>query len=390
MRWLKTGLGRLLLCCASAPLPSIASAATEAPTVQALLAEQDAALVNGLARWHENAYAVPDDIALDSSLRDAAAQLARDHVARLKTLIPAWITEERAAANNPNLRGADLHQALYLRSLNEIAIASVESAGPALDEAWLKAALAPKACSTLPAAYFGRRIAMIQAAPADARPALLAAEKELLSRVGTTRQGLAARPAAAELMAADHAVTRLREGLPVAAAPMTPFLAAQVFARDRKPAKPDRWEQCARSQWWLQSQLADVKTDRTRALTVYRYSTMLDVNDFVPAGYKPKAASASRADGKPAYPAVASFFHVQGESTLQVNVDDQGKAFKTEVVAREMRVPGVRGNRPLAFEALLDDAALDYARQRSYPTGKAGKAEFVMEWNLDKGSDEAK
>jgi hypothetical protein len=390
MRRLKTGWWRLLLCCATTSLPSAPIAAADAPTVQALLAEQDAALVKGVVAWNENALALPDDMTLDPSLREWVAQLEREHGARMRTLVPAWIAEERAAAKDPNLRGADLIQALYLRSINEIAIGSVESVGPVHDEAWLKAVLAPTACRFLPLAHFARRIAMIQAAPPDTRPALLAAEKELLSRWGTPRQGLPPRPAAAELMAADHAITRLREGLPVTAAPMTPLLAGQVFARDRKPGKPDRWEQCARSQWWLQSQLADGKTDRTQALRIYRFATMPDVGDFVPADYKPKAASTAQPAGKPAYPPAANYFHVEGETTLHVSTDDQGHAFKAEVVARQMRVPGVRDNRPLAFETLLDDAALQFARQRSYPVGKAGKAEFVMEWNLNEGSDAAK
>ena len=389
MRWLKAGWSGVLLCCVAPWLHSAAAAAEKLPTVESLLAEQDEALVKQLVAWNKTNFLLPDDLVLDPPVREAADQMVREHVERLGPLVTAWIAEERAARQQPALRGADLSKALYLRSINETAIETVESVGSAHDEAWLKAALTPNACKWLPPGYFARRIAMIQAAPQEARPILLAAEKELLSRWGKARQGLAPRPAAADLVAAEHAVTRLRGGLPVAAAPMTPHLAAAVFARTHPPGNPNRWEQCARSQWWLQSQLADGKADRARALAVYRYSTMLDANDFMPTGYKAKPGAPAPASGKPAYPLAASYFHVEGLTTTRVSLDGQGKAGKAEVIARTIKVPGVRGERPVAGETLLDEAAIDYARQRSYPPGTTGETEFEMQWNLDKDGNEA-
>ena len=384
MRRLNTGSWALLLCCAIGWLPVPSVGASDAPTVQALLAEQDAELVRQVVDWNLRSFELPENMELDQALRDSVAQLVRDHAARLRTLVPAWISEERVAAKNPNLRGAGLAHVMYLRSINEMAIESIESAGAAHDEAWLKAALVPTACRSMYPTNFARRIAMVQAAPADVRPALLSAEEQLLSRWGTPRQGLAPRPSAEEMAAADAAVARVREGLPVTAVPMTPFLAGQLFARDRNPGKADRWEQCAKSQWWLQSQLADGKTERTQALTIYRYSTMLDVDDFVPAGYKSKPPTG----GKPVYPRAASYFYAEGTTTLQVSTDDQGKAVSAMVVARDVRVPGVRDNRAVAFEGLFDEASLDYARRRTYPAGKPGKTQFVMTWKLSEDADE--
>lgn len=385
MHRLRTGLWGLMLCWGA----QAAVAAAQAPTIEALLAEQDVAMVKSVVAWSKAALELPDDLVLEPALRDAVDQMVRDHVQRLRTLVPAWIAEERAAQQQPALRGEKLARPLYLRLMNEMAIATVESAGSAQDAAWLKAALAPAACKFLPSGLFARRIAMIQAAPEDSRAALLAAEKELLSRWGQPRPALAPRPASSELVAAEHAVTQLRNGLPAAALPMAPFLAAQVFARGHAPGKPDRWEQCARSQWWLQSQLADDRADRAKALTVYRYSTMLDATDFIPAGYKPKPNAPAADPGKPPYPRAANYFHVEGLVTIRVHLDGQGKATQAEVVARQVQVPGVHSGRVVAFETLLDDAALDYARQRSYPTGKTGVAQFEMQWNLDKDSDEA-
>lgn len=387
MRGLRAVFWGVLLCAGVPGWSPAALAADDALTVQSLLAEQDEIVVRQAVIWNEKFLRMPQAQTLDPALREAVDQMADEQVRRLPSLIRRWIAEERAARQQPTLRGPELLLPLVRRSINEIAVAALESAGPAHDEVWLKAALAPQACELLSAVSpFARRIAMIQAAPADARPALLAAEKELLARWGLPREGLPARPSAAELMAAEHAVTRLRAGQPVAAAPMTPYLAAMVFARQRKT---DLSERCAISQWWLQSQLAEGKVDRNRALAVYRYSMMLDVDVLVPKAYQPGSATAQAPD-KPRYPRTAQFFQAEGVTTLKVGVDGQGKALLAEVVARQITVPGVRGNLPLAFEALFDDAAIGFALQRSYPPGKAGEQQFEVSWSLDKDDHEAR
>ena len=390
MRWAKVvGLKFLLICCGTAWLSLTAAAAPVGSDARALQESQDAELVEHVFDWNEKSLELPENMNLDPSLRDAAVQLVRAQAQSRRAQIAAWVGEEHAASKDPNLRRAQLAHALLLRSINEMAIWSVESLGPAHDEVWTKAALVSTACASQYQNPFAQRVAMIQAAPLDARPALLAGEKELLARWGTTRRELAPRPSVAQLTAADRAIARLGEGLPEKAAPMTPFLAGQVFARDRKAGKSDRWEQCAKSQWWFQSQLANSNVDRTQALTVYRYSTMLDANEYVPAAFKSKSEPTRLAEGKPMYPRAALYFQVEGTTTVQVNIDDQGKALSAEVVARDLRVPGVRNNRPLAYESLLDDASLDFARQRSYPVGKAGAAQFVMNWTLQERGDDA-
>ena len=106
---------------------------------------------------------LPDDMVLDPALRDSVATLVRTHLATVRSLTPAWIAEERATAKNPTLRGVGLADALFLRTINEMAIVSVETAGPAHDAAWLKAALAPNACRSLYAQPYAQRIALIQA-----------------------------------------------------------------------------------------------------------------------------------------------------------------------------------------------------------------------------------
>lgn len=352
-------------------------AASKAPTAQALMAEYDADVVQHIVEWTEREMLLPGSMALDPALRASVSESTQALSRRLRTMVPTWIAEERAAQRDPALRGSALTQALLLRSVNELLIGFVESTGPAHDEAWLQAALAPTACQTHESLFYARRIAIVQAAPAEVRPALLAAEQALLARWGTTRSDLPPRPANADLLAGAQAAAQLREGLPVTAAPMTPFLARMVFARDRRPDAPDRRERCAISQWWLQTQLAAPGTDRAKALQVFRYSLLPDVEELLPEQVKADTR------GDSSYPRAARHFGVQGSTTVRARVDAQGQVQRAEVVARNIRVPGIRDHRPLAFEALLDGAALAKMRERRFSAQPEQEVRLEFVWKLE-------
>jgi hypothetical protein len=405
------------LCLATAP-PFIGPAAAATPTAQDLLAEQDQALQRELVEWTRGVFALPPDLVLDDSLRRAATDIANAHIERTRASWPAWIAQQRAAAGQPDLRGKALSMPLYLRAINELALMWVERTGPAQDEAWLKAALAPTACEWLFPTWFARRIAMIQAAPPEARATLLAGERERLQRWGTKRKDLPARPAAADLAAADQAIAALRDAAKVTGQPMPPVLAGWVFDSSRKPGPPpvpDRWEQCARSQWWLASQLAEDHADRAAALDRYRYATLYDAREFVPDRLRkqPTAPPPPPPPGtSPTYPPEAGYFQAEGTTTVRTERDAQGRFLKAEVVKRRITVPGVRDNPPLAYETLFDAASLDYAARQaasayaahaatpanpsstpSTPKEKPGdgKQSYLIElvWHLDGGDDAA-
>lgn len=193
---------------ANKPGAAAKPAAPAAPTLQSLLADRDAEMVADLMDWRRKVLALPDDVVIDAALSEAVASLVKEHLGRVPAITQAWIADERAAARNPALTGGPLAQALYLRALNEMAIAGVESLDAASDEAWLAAALAPRACQQLSPWPFGRQIAMIQAAPVELRPALLAAVKEQLARWGKPRKALPERPSASSGAAARRRPTR--------------------------------------------------------------------------------------------------------------------------------------------------------------------------------------
>ena len=118
-------IGLTIHCAVLSPLTAAAAAAT--PTAQELLAAQDQELVNGMLVWAKSIFTLSNELALDPPLREAANQIAQEHLARMRTLGPVWIAQERAASGNPNLPGRSLTQSLYARSINELAIWSVES-----------------------------------------------------------------------------------------------------------------------------------------------------------------------------------------------------------------------------------------------------------------------
>lgn len=354
----------------------------------AVLATFDADLIRNIVRWREGTLSVSDAVALDPDLRASAAALTAEHLKRLRALIPTWIAEERAAAKNPTLSSAALAAPLFARLINEMAFDAIDSAGPEHDRLLRQAVLSPEACRYWVGTAFARRLSMIQAAPAEIRPALLSAEATLLSRWGRPRPDLPPRPAKAQLDAAEHAVTLLRQGLPTSALPMTPFLAGRAFHPDRKPDTPDYWQKCARNQWWLRSQLADGKTDPVQALTLFRYAMLAPADEFVPKDYRSGPPPTGELAMKQ-YPRAAEYFNVQGTTTVRVALDGKGTLLSATVIDRKIRVAGVRNARPLAFETVFDQASLDSSKERTYPTGPAA-AQFETVWNLLEEADDEK
>lgn len=135
--------------------------------------------------------------------------MAKAHVERVRTQVPQWIAQERAAKGNPGLRGVELAKPLYFRAINEFAIWPIESAGTAHDEALINVAVMTMACSVLYTSHFSRRIAMIQTAPVEVRSSLLEGEQELLARWGPKRNTLPERPSTTQFGATNRLATAL-------------------------------------------------------------------------------------------------------------------------------------------------------------------------------------
>lgn len=372
-------------------------AVAQTPTKQApqasneLLSQHDAELIKEVIRYHIPSEEVMSQLALDKDFIQALRPILKEFREHLKRQLPLWIAEEREVAGNAYLMGRDLERSIFLRTLNEQALAWVESAGPEYDEAWAQALLAPRSCLTRsdghPANHrYGPRLSRLNAAPAKVRDTLLRYERELLLRWGTVRKDLPARPSPQLMLAAEHAVTRMKANLPVDAQPMTPYLAAQLFKLDRPKGLLDDREACALHQWWLRSRLAANPASRQEALNVHRYATLFDLAQWVPS--KPSGGQGEAGPKLGEYPAAASYFHVEGIISVLAILDANAKPLRAQVDKRALRVPGVRHNRPVAFETLLDQASIAYAMQRPYAKGSLAQVTFDIDWNLKDGSND--
>lgn len=339
----------------------------------------DKAVAEQLARLDARQFELP--AALDAPLRQEAQELARAHLDRTRSHWERWVAEERSLLA-PG-QDQDVTRRLTLRAINEWMLVSIDSAGPAHDEAWLRAALAPRACYLMPSTFFGRRMALIHAAPEQDRPVLLAAERELLGRWGQKRQPPDWWPGALDTGAAQQALARLRAGLTVDAEPMSPLLAGMVFSRDRKEGEDDPWQRCGIGQWWVASQLARGQLTKPQALAALR---RLHAYDALAVGAPDSVLRAEAAHSRSqdlAYPPIAVHFEVEGRTMAEVQVDVEGRVLSARVIERALRVPGVRDNPPLAFETLLDGITLRAARLRPFKPGLPGPQRVEFAWRLE-------
>ena len=341
----------------SAPAPAPASA--PAPAMS------DDALAHAYVGWVGRILEVPTTSDFDQPLRDAMATMVTEHLARLKTLVPAWIAEERARGG-PALSDASVSRAIHNRLVNEMALWRLESPGADYDAVLTRAILRPTVCVTgARSSYMGLLMDWFQAVPAADRPTLLAGERTLLAHWGTHRTALAARPVPS--LADDEAaeIMRLRSGEAKPDVAMPPFLADNVFK-----AEPETLAtRCALHQWGLARALRGGAAPGA-ALLSWRYASLKPVDDWT----DPATVAAG---GAPAdYPRVAQIWAVTGSVDVRVAADAQGRYASARVATRHVVVPGVTDNPPVAFETVFDAASLKAAPQRFIPL-KAG-ADGVM------------
>lgn len=321
-------------------------------------AGEDAEIVEPLRQWLGRLFELPADEWADAALRAVATELATAHIARMTAVLQTWPADERAAAGTA-LDRRDLASRLTRRFLNELAVWRIDSAGTAYDEALLSAWLQPGACRAFESrSAFAGVMHLAQPLAAPQRDVLLAGERALLARWGQPRQALPDRPPLAAQRLMWQAVEALRNGAAVAL-PMPPLVASQVLGAEPQ-APPGASVQCALQQWNLRRVLGDGAALAKPALDGFRYAVLPSALSW----YGEPDAPPER--DPQAYPAVAQRFEVVGRILLEVTIDAQGRYQQAEVVDRKVNVPGVRGQRPVAFETLLDDGSVARAAAVTY------------------------
>lgn len=339
-----------------------------APPLKSL--DQDAiASMLASANFH---FQIPAELQIDEELRSAATAIAEEHKSRLGQLIKVWIGEERLAEPSP-LVPTLVHWRVSRRFYNEFALWRLDSLGAGHDKLWLRIAHQAKACRApeIQVSPFARVVLAIQSLPKEDRSAALAAETALLRRWGTHRGELAARPALSAQDWGLKASSQLALGGNRQLPAMPPILASHLLDdQSRENFKQLNWGvRCALAQWRLRAEFPDVvnlepsNSKAQEALAIFRYESMPELEELV---FIPELPKTSRQD----YPYPASGFGVEGVVRLNLEFDLQGSLISVQVSQRQITVQGIRKDRPVLFETLLDQAALNKAKASKFNLDK--------------------
>jgi hypothetical protein len=344
--------------------------------VAADVAKEDEEIVRTNMTWMQSIFALPARLELDADVRTAAETMAAAHLARLPEVFKLWVTEERRFQGAATDVGR-LAQAVAARTFNHLALWRLQSAGPAFDAAWAALLEQPQLCRPAERAssYFSLLAARWQLAPAEHRHAVLEGERVLLERWAQMPASLLDRPLRSSAQAVTELVRRSRESGARRRVPMAPVVAdillgQQDFERKVGPLP------CAVTQWWFREQRAADPAAGEAALLAVRYEWMPAVTAW---SETEKSSSGGAKQGE--YPPLAARWDVTGTVLVDVAIDATG-ARTARIAERRIAVAGVRGVRPVAFEALLDEASLQRG-EAAQPTTDKRNLRLEFKWSLE-------
>ena len=340
-----------------------------------------------LQRRLETLLELPAALPIDAQLRDQATALAREALDQSPSLFRGWLAEERAV-KRPGATISELSRHLFARFANEVALWSLDSAGPAYDASLLPALRDAQHCRPQgQVGLFSARALLWQRLDGQQRAIVLDGERTLLQRWGKPRQALAPRPVPHAQEESEQAIFALKSGGKRPAMALPPILALRLLSQDLDVEKLTDAERCALVQWWLRLNMPEGESATPEVLSSFRYAAMPTASRLLPrTAPMAGAASAPSAD----YPEFARLWEVVGSVTMQMSLNASGQVLAAQVVEREIRVPGVRGVRPVAFESLFDAASVARVRRATHAqpaetelnAGVAVRREMV-DWRLE-------
>jgi hypothetical protein len=361
--------------------------ALAAPTEDA---DENAAMVGQLHLDLARSFHLPKDLKLDPALRAEAEKIAASHLERMKVLLPGWVEEEKALqAKTGKPTSNAVFIATWARVLNELALWQVEPGDSAYEQATLEAIKATPAVCDNPEDQrfqdFSSRMLRVQAMPPAQRQPALATERRLLEHWGKPRAAVPPWPDPLAQDAAMAALAKVQAGGPPPPRALPPFLASYLLA-ERKSYDKLTWNsRCAVQQWWLRVSLAEGAAPAA-ALNAFRYGTLISATDRFGLQFETTAedsAPASSSD-KPPYPKLAARFDVTGSTVITRSFDAAGKPVRARVTGREIKVRGIRGTRPVAFENTFDALSVRHGMQgNAAAPGASAPPVFKMVWSLD-------
>jgi hypothetical protein len=295
----------------------------------------------------------PGSIA-DPALDAAVQQALLAHDGRRLELARRWLAEDRQSAPAEEPRRATR---LFARIENEYARWGVDEDGDLLTGELLQR---PGLCRWHQAlSVLAFRAALIAERPASERATAWAAEAERLARWGTARSEPPAWPLPLTQDLLRNMIVEARTGR--IDAPMAPILAGKILGHaDWVPTIFDGSLHCEALRWMLSvpGLPPAIGADAVRRM---RFGLLpltwgMDLaSDKDDSGSKPTAEAGE-------YPYDALLMRIEGTVRVRVWLGEEAR-LGPFVIGRSLKVPGIPGSRPLAFEDALDEASRERARR---------------------------
>lgn len=136
---------------------------------------------------------------------------------------------------------------------------------------------------------------------------------------------------------------------------------------------------CELQKWLLRRAARDPSRYRTE-LDALAYDVAASTHDQLA-----QLLPADTADSSD-YPGVARLFGIEGLTEVEVELDAENRPENVTILRRDIKVPGLLGEPPLAFERVFDAKTIEHASQRTYPPRPAGRqtwnVRYEIEWQL--------
>jgi hypothetical protein len=364
----RLALGGFALLAVMAVPNSMAGAASTAHPARAAsaAASQDAAssMAAQLMQWTRNLLALSPGLDVSPSTRSAIEAMARDHLARMEPVYRQWVGEERARLGKAATEG-QVYLATVARFHDEVARWRLLPAGAAHDNPMRAAALKPAVCRK-GQTPMDAIAAAIDEVPDSQRAAVLAGERAMLARWGTSDSAdLPPRPIPSARDEERSLLERLRRGEAIDASPLPPVVAGFAFMTD--PSGAQAQARCALDQWWLANALRRPGANTDDVYLRFAYAGVLEA--FTRDQPIPLLDTDEGPDG---YPVIAQKVGLEGVIRVEIDTDAAGRFLRGRVIHRDLKASSLReGHRPLAYETLLDDASLARARTSWKPASPA-------------------
>lgn len=328
----------------------------------------DKALVDRLHAQLTTMFSLAELPPLDAELRRQGEAIAAEHLARMRPVIERWVARERTQVP-PDAPEWTLNMHGFAWLVNEVVTWRAESLGAEDDRLRRRQMAVPGACRhAQDLEPFAFLIVQLQGLPAADRERALALERERLARWGAPRTALPRWPEPLPDVQLEQALTEARQAEGRIVPPMVPALANMLVRDPAQSPLADAATRCETVRWWLQRQ-----GDEPAALDLARLALLP----------QPPAPQVDRQRDDSGYPLVAARYGVQGRTTVTMQVDADGRVRDARVSDRALTVPGLQGQRPIAFETVFDALSLSRAAAMRIDDrrGQTHRVEFV--WKLE-------